>query len=174
MRNLVLSLFFFGIISYVGYIMYTRHISLADDQPLVIDSSGYYPVIMTVESLDGRSMDVELLGRNRTHIQFNRITDGKFFDYLISSLESKVRAKVEAMPLSSNEDFRFNQPDHELEGMYIKELRAELEKVRAKMMDVSKKASISVSQIERRTLQREFEKLQSEDLKLQKLILERQ
>ena len=62
------------------------------------DADTAYPVEMTINSADGRELEIELLGRTGTTIHFTRKADGKRFAIELSSIAEEDRGRLEAMP----------------------------------------------------------------------------
>ena len=77
MRNLIMSIVFLGIAGYLGTILYQRVASSEGPAELAIknqasDVAYSYPARVEIKSADGRVIQVTLLGRSATHIQFTR------------------------------------------------------------------------------------------------------
>ncbi len=80
MRNLLMSIIFIGISGYIGSILYQRMfidgVFIAPVQEQSTNALFAYPDRIEIERVDGRKIEVTLLGRNASHLQFYR-EDGK-------------------------------------------------------------------------------------------------
>lgn len=171
MRNFFLSLFFLIVFLGAGFLVYDTY--RQGQEPFSEETVPQYPIAMTVESLDGRKVEVEILARTPSRIEFDRQTDGKFFSYPIEMLAPKTRKVVESLPVVASVTQSAYKPDPKLENIYVKELNKRLKEISDEINELVARGSASVSKTERRTLKNEIVDLEKEAKRIQGLIADR-
>ena len=172
MRNLMISIIFLAIVGYFGSMLY--------DQAFLskAQAGGHayaYPSAVNIKNAVGREMSVTLLGRSGTHIQFTR-PDGQEFVYPINSLDLDAQALVGKYPNDGikNAVVSMDNGSLELGDLYAQQLEKKIWGIDKEVEDLSRGYAISNGNTEKRTMDREMEKLQAEKMKLQDKIPERQ
>lgn len=181
MRNLILSMIFLGIVGYLGTILLYQRVALSEGQVgqgiknEASDVVYSYPAHVKIKSADGRVIQVTLLARSATHIQFTR-EDGEEFVYLIDSLDANAQALVRRYPNVGikNAATYVAQGSMSLDDVYVQELEKDIRQIDQKIENFSRELASSLSQTRRRTIQRMLEGLQAEKAELQRKILGRQ
>ncbi|HAV14415.1 MAG TPA: hypothetical protein DCX06_13130 [Opitutae bacterium] len=181
MRNFLISIVFFGIAAYIGFIAYNGW-SLGDwfggsAKEVEVEAAEVfsYPGYLEVESSDGRTIEIKLIARNETHIQFERTTDSKRFTYPIASLVAESRSEVLKYPISVLIDAgkHIGEAGIGLEDAYVEQLREAIRRIDEKAVDLNATLSSSQSITEKRTILRKLEEMRSEKNELEAKIAER-
>ena len=175
MRNLLLALIFLGAVGYMGVILYERVASSEFFSEGLLGKTFSYPDTIKVENKDGSTIQITLIGRSLTHIQFSR-EDGRKFVYPIDSLSEKSQALVMKYPNNGIQDISsyLASGDMELKDVYVQQLEEEIRKINEKIERLSRKAASTQSQVEKRTIEREIEDLREEIAEIEDEIAERQ
>ena len=179
MRNLLMSIIFIGIAGYIGSILYQRMfidgVFTAPVEEKSTNALFAYPDSIEIERVDGRKIVVTLLGRNASHLQFNR-EDGQEFVYAIESLSGKSQELVRKYPSLGikNAAKYMAQGMLGLEDLHIQQLEQVIRNIDEKLKRYSAEFEVSVSQVERRTIERKMEGLMQERIEMQRQISERQ
>lgn len=128
-----------------------------------------YPVKLRVKNMDGQTLNIRLTGRSESNISFTREGDGRRFVYSINELDSASRKKVRSYPaLGIEEASDFLNKGLSLDEVHAEQLRLRAERLSELMREAQADASISTSEVERRTLRRKYEKYRAERLEILK------
>lgn len=174
-----MSVIFLGLAGYLGSSLYERAFSNESSVGPVsaegAESDYTYPASIEIKSADGRMMMVTLLGRSTTHIEFTR-ADGQEFAYPIKSLDADSQALVRRHTNFGikNTALYMAQGSMEIGDLYVQELEKRVREIEEKMRALSQEYGGSSSKVERRTIRRSVEALQSEKAELQSKISVRQ
>ena len=182
MKNLLVTILFLGIASYVGLLLYeswgkgdwlTQKVSETGDDksatntgPMALSvedevASLSYPANVSIESLDGRKIDVILVARSASDIQFERSADGQYFTYPLNELVDESRAMLLAYAetgliegVSQSTDTSVTLSDH-----YSAQLEERITKIEKLIQSKRLQFDATPSKTEKRTLIRQMEKL---------------
>jgi hypothetical protein len=139
-----------------------------------LESENPYPVRLQIENMDGEKLDIRLTGRSESNISFTREGDGRSFVYSINDLDSASREKIRDLPaLGIKGASKFLNKGLTLDEVHAEQLRLRAERLSQLMRELQAEASISSSEVERRTLQREYEKHRKERLEILKDLSQR-
>lgn len=139
-----------------------------------LESENPYPIRLQIENMDGEQLDIRLTGRSETNISFTREDDGRSFIYSINDLNSASRKKIRDLPaLGIKEASKFLNKGLSLDEVHAEQLRLRAERLSQLMRGLQAEASISSSEVERRSLQREYEKYRKERLEILKDLSQR-
>ncbi|ADE54729.1 hypothetical protein Caka_1710 [Coraliomargarita akajimensis DSM 45221] len=178
MRNLFLSLIFFGAAIYVGSILFDRF-SASDangaEETLSPVGEGSdailsYPADLTLEHKDGRRIDVTLVGRSSDTIQFQRAGDGRMFEFPIADLTKRSQGDVRGFPVSGYTSTRASSGTESVssvQALHEQNLKKRIAQIDAECVQLEQGYRASHSTVERRTLMRKYEDLQRERQGLQ-------
>lgn len=172
MRNLILSLVFLGI---AGYGAKTIYDNFEFSEFSFLEGTYSYPDKITIENQNGSEIQITLLGRNLTYIEFTQ-KNGRKFVYPIRSLSEKSKALVMKYPNNGIEDASayLSSGDMEMNDVYIIQLESEIRGIRAEIGRLNNKAGASRSQIDSRTIERKIDELHEEIAELENKIASRQ
>lgn len=203
MKNLVLSLCFFGLAGYLaailigkigdkdfedyiqqliqppeeryeGFSMSPSPEDEVDEELELLRQENPYPVKIRVKNMDGQTLNIRLTGRSESNISFTREGDGRRFIYAIHDLDSASRKKVRKYPaLGIAKASEFLNKGLSLDEVHAEQLRLRAERLSQLMRETQADASVSNSEVERRSLQREYEKYRAERLEILKDLSQR-
>ena len=140
-----------------------------DEELELLHKENPYPVKLRVKNMDGQTLDIRLTGRSESNICFTREGDGRRFVYSINELDSASRKKVRSYPaLGIKEASDFLNKGLSLDEVHAEQLRLRAERLSQLMREVMADASISTSEVERRTLRRKYEEYRAERLEILK------
>lgn len=174
-----MSIIFIGISGYIGSILYQRMfidgVFTAPVQEQSTNALFTYPDRIEIERVDGRKIEVTLLGRNASHLQFYR-EDGQEFVYAIESLSVESQELVRKYPSLGIKNAAKYMAEGKLglEDLHIQQLEQVIRNIDEKLKRYSAEFEVSVSQVERRTIERKMEGLMQERIEMQRQISERQ
>ena len=160
MRNLILSLIFFGIAGYAAKVAYDEFVY---GEGNFFEKTYSYPDKITVENKEGSKIQVTLLGRNSSYVKFQK--EGiREFVYPISSLSEKSQVMVMKYPESGIGDVSsyLSSGEMELKDVYVIQLEEEVRKMEAELKNLEARANATQSKTELRTIERKMEALTKE------------
>jgi len=174
-----MSIIFLGIAGYLGSILYQNSIAEDSFLPVVGGQSTIsiftYPDRIEIQSADGREVMVTLLGRSAKHIQFAR-SDGQEFVYAIASLGAKSKELVSKYPnlgIKNSHEY-MAKGEMSLGDLHIQQLQQVIRNIEEELVRYSAEHEVSMSKVERRTIERKMQDLMLERVEIQRQISERQ
>jgi hypothetical protein len=174
----MISVIFLGIVGYLGTILYKK--ALGED--LTAEEAGEaivlnaYPGRIEIESLDGRVIEVTLLGRNQSYIQFLRDGDEQQFDYPMASLSPDSQTLVLSYPdvwINDQSTIIAEETTDSLEQIYVQNLKIEIGRIDENAELLRKRSGETQSKTDRRTIMRELQALRLQRAELTMKISER-
>ena len=184
MKNLVLTLLFLGLGGYLGFILYLKWAdSEVDASPEIVESvpKYVYPAELTVENAEGRQIEISLVARDETYIQFHRNGEPTLFTYPITDLSRDSKERVRAYPVVKLLVVSNEPPDEgndntplSLEAMHINQLRQVIERIDGRVADLRRQVNSARSRTDRRTAERQIEALLREKQEHEAAIASRQ
>ena len=171
MRNLIVSLIFFAVVGYSAKLFFNNFEYRNGGFEAKLHS---YPDEVIIENQKGTEIQVILLGRNSTHLEFNQ-KDGRKFIYPISSLSNQSQVLVMQYPENGIEDASeyLSTGNIGISDVYIMQLETEMREIRTEIGRLENKATAATSQTESRTLEREINKLREDIVELEDRIAKR-
>ncbi len=169
---------------YLGYVLYER--AQNSGMESVSDNSApsgsnqapevlSYPSEIYIARADGSSLDIRLMGRSATEIEFERLSDGATFTFGIDQLDLDSQTRVREYPVTGLTEIEDAQlAPTTVEVAYLEQLKEAIAKIDAKIKELELKYSASQSKTERRTLRRQAEDLYVERKELEAKIAERE
>lgn len=140
-----------------------------DEELAILRNENPYPVKLRIKNSDGQTLNIRLTGRSERNICFTREGDGRRFVYAINELDSASRKKVRNYPaLGIKEASDFLNKGLSLDEVHAEQLRLRAERLSELMREAMADASISTSEVERRTLRRKYEQYRAERLEILK------
>lgn len=177
MKNLLGAVVFLAIAALVGAKLYERaqDMDWVESDPSEAELAEgavkrlRYPDDLELRNRDGRALEVTLIGRSQTHVQFRRAGDAQAFVYAIDQLDTASERLVRQYPETQihNADKHLERGELDLAALQVENLRREIARIDEKCATIKKKHAASQSQTERRTLVNEFEELQRERVALE-------
>jgi hypothetical protein len=198
MKSLLISLCFFGIAGYLVALLigklgdggikdYVRQlmdpsqarfenfdssispVDNTDEELDFLQKENPYPVKLRIKNMEGETLNIRLTGRSETNIAFTREGDGGRFIYAINDLDSASRKKIRNFPvLGITKSETFLNKGLTLDEVHAEQLRLRVTRLSELMQELLAEASISNSDVEKRTLRRDYEKYRAERLKILK------
>ncbi|MGB0415883.1 MAG: hypothetical protein ACPGKS_03435 [Coraliomargarita sp.] len=173
MKNLLGAALFLAIAAIVGGKLYERAkemewIDVDGSEDATFEGGATqqfsYPDTVQLSNRDGRVLQVTLMGRSRSHVQFRRAGDSQPFVYAIDQLDAASEKLVMSYPESGlqNATRHLKSGEMELADIHIENLHKEIRRIDQKCELLRKKHSGSTSETERRTLQNEYEELEKQ------------
>lgn len=161
MRNLILSFVFLVICVFTGTHVFDNFINEGKVKEAKAASLAY-PDELIITNHQGDAIEITLLGRSESHIQFARNPDRQVFVYALSELSSPSRQEVLKYPAWGLEETSQQVTGNSLAQMHVQNLQKEIARIDAKCERLRADYKRSNSTTERRTIMREFEALQRE------------
>lgn len=157
MQNLILFLIFLGLAGYAAKVSYDK---FSYDGGNVFEKNYAYPDKITVENKEGFKIQIILLGRNSSYLEFKK-KDGSKFVYAISSLNEESQALVMKYPESKISDMSsyLSSGNVELKDVYMTQTEEEIRRIEAEIKRLNDKANATQSTTELRTIERRIEAL---------------
>ena len=181
MKNLLGAAVFLAIAAIIGNKLYERAretdwLESDSSEEEVVASTVVlsYPDGVQLANREGRVLDVTLLGRSSSHVQFRRVGGGEPFVYSIDMLDSASQRLVRQYPESGiqNASDHLSRGEMSLVDNHVENLRNEIRKIDSRCDIIGKKYAASSSKTERRTLRNEYEELQKERVAFEEDIAE--
>lgn len=168
MKLFLTFILFVSLVTYVGIELYQRafpeDLEESDNAIEDLQVRRSFPDIITLESSDGREMEVRLLGRNSDQIQFMRLSDGEEFVHPINTLSTQSQDLVytyrETRITGASKLFREGRVT--LETAHIEQLKEAILRINEKITALKARYKVTGSKTERRTIYREIEELLKE------------
>ncbi len=154
---------------YEGFSMSPSPEEGVDEELELLRKENPYPVKLRIKNMDGQTLDIRLTGRSESNISFTREGDGRRFVYSINELDSASRKKVRSYPalgIAGASDFL--NKGLSLDEVHAEQLRLRAERLSELMREAQADASVSSSEVERRSLRRKYEKYRAERLEILK------
>lgn len=171
MRNLIVSLIFLGIAGFaVKYIIDDYEYNNGRIQ----EKTYLYPDTIVIENKEGAKIEITLLARNSTHLEFKQ-QNGRKSIYPIRSLSQKSQTEVMKYPDTGIQDASayLSGGGIEMNDVYIIQMEGEIRKIREEIQRLNVKAKSTTSQTELRTLERKIETLNEDIADLENKIASR-
>ena len=172
MRNLILALFFIGITVY-GTKVFLDNFAYSGNG--FLRKSYDYPDAIEITNQEGTEIPITLLGRSSKYLEFEN-KDGREFVYPIHSLSEESQRLVMKYPENGikNVALHLSSGNMELNDVHLMQLKDQVRKIRDKIGQLSAKADITQSETEKRTYERDIERLQEEAALIEEKIFNRQ
>lgn len=171
---MILSLVFLGIGGYLAFTLYSKWDAEAVPgagpaprvQADVVEQAPptyTYPAALIVENVDGRQLEISLVARSDTHIQFRREGESTLFTYPVEDLAEESRERVKNYAVTSLVDA--DAPTTEassalsVEEMHIHQLQQAIDRIDVRLADLRRQAGNMQSLTDRRTAGRQIEAL---------------
>ena len=173
MKNLLLGIILLGIAGYSGMLIYDKLTFLDSDTTDKITYS--YPETITITNLQGDTLKVTLLARNKSHIELRR-DDDQLFVYPIASLSKGTQEMVLRYPNTGikNASHYLSGGNMDLSDVYVQQLESEIQKMKKLIAELERKASSTQSLTEQRSIERKIEALEAEITEIEAKIADRQ
>ncbi|MDQ8195801.1 hypothetical protein QEH59_15315 [Coraliomargarita sp. SDUM461004] len=187
MKNFLFTIIFLGLTVFLGYELYLRIdrgepaesggklIVSAKQQGLLEQQGLEYPDEIEIVRKDGSRLDVLLVARDATHIQFKRLSDQLAFIFKIEDLDRTSRATVLSYPNSG-----LLQPVEleevgkvSTEDLYLTELGVAIARINSRIDELDTQYQRSESQVKQRTLRNRINVLIAERTELESKVAER-
>ncbi|MEM8867303.1 MAG: hypothetical protein AAGC73_03455 [Verrucomicrobiota bacterium] len=178
-RNLILSVIFFGVAVYLGSIIFDKltEQSFLDKNgasPAAFPVYGY-PAKLELSSKTGNALGVSLIGRSESKIQFIRVGDGEIFVYPIADLSRSSQEIVLNYPINGLQ----NASDYMTGGavtlgdVYVEQLRVRIKKIDQEIDVLTKRYEASQSTADKRRIENVISDLREERIECEAKINER-
>ena len=175
-KNLLIALIFFGSAATLVYFLYLRIVDSdlvseakqTDEEATPVEEVFIFPDDVEIVRKDGSRMDVRLIGRNATHIQFERLSDQMGFTFEIRDLDTPTQRRIRKYPeegFVEPEKPEIKEPET-AESLHVAQLREEIAKIDAELRDLEVKFTSASSNAKKRTFANETQKLKATRLKL--------
>lgn len=152
-------------LAYCGYYFkdYFDDPEIVEVDPPIVEQVYRYPDMVTLKNRNGAEVEVILIGRSETAVQFKRQSDSKSFIYKLSELDDATRALLEKYPETevTLSEASANKP-LSLDEVQVEALKDSIRKLNANLAYMDRELRKDIDGIEKRSIQLDMEEIMAE------------